>query len=147
MRGSLLPVNGIDGMALGVSESWGKVPAACAGTQPEAGLQSVTWGGHTLWSGPTTGSSGFLHFGPRNHLMWWCFPFYLTSWFCGHRGFLFPFAHPSFKCSKSDWSSFSPQCLSAQLRNPSAAWIPIQAPHLWHMEVFTFLVTQRFKIP
>lgn len=147
MKGSLLQGNGIDRMGLGWVGAGGRFLLPVQGTQPGAGLQSVIWVVHTLWSGPTTGSSGFRHFDPRNHLMWWFFPFYPTSWFCDHRGFLFPFTHPFFELNKSgDWSSFSPQCLFS-LRNPFAAWIPIQAPHLWHVEIFTFLVTERFKIP
>lgn len=55
MRGSLLQGNGVDKMGLGVSKSWGRFLQAVQGTQPEAALQSGTWGAHTLWSSSASG--------------------------------------------------------------------------------------------
>lgn len=154
MRGSLLQGNGVDKMGLGVSKSWGKVPAACAGRSARGRIAGCNLGcPHCLLflsirqRGPTNGSSGFLHFGPKNHLTWWFSPFFLTSWFCDHRRFLFSFAHPSFKLKEVvTEEAFLPSICSVW-ETPFAAWIPIQAPHLWHVEIFTFLVTQRFKTP
>lgn len=113
-------------MRFGLSKSWGKVPAACAGHAT---------GGSNCMVKFEVSTHSLIFLCMRQEANYWkfrfspCWPqkssnlplllFCLTSWFCDHSGFHFSLPHLSFKRNKNDsWSSFSTPCLSVRFERP-----------------------------
>lgn len=122
-------------MRFGLSKSWGKVPAACAGHATGGSMVKFEVSAHSLLflcmrqRRPTTGSSGFLHFGPRSHLT--CrFSFsVLQADFVITAASIFPCAtFPLSLIKTTAEAAFLPHACLFDLKDPFCSLIPSPSP-------------------